>query len=78
MKCEMCGKEIERSKYLNAILCSDECFNKHFWKEIIIDKKEYIVVNGECYFDGGDKPNSTKTMWLGFGGRRFWIIRKRL
>ena len=58
MKCEICGKEIEKSSYSNAILCSSECFGKHFWNEIVKDKNNRIIINGNCYVDGGNKPNA--------------------
>lgn len=51
MKCEICGKEIEKSSYSSAILCSSECFGKHFWNEIVKDKNNRIIINGHCYVD---------------------------
>lgn len=73
MKCVICGKEIEKSCYSNATLCSSKCFHKHFWKEIIAEKDQHIVINGECYCDGGNVDQPNKNSWLGFSGRRFWI-----
>lgn len=73
LNCVICGKTIEKSQYSNAVLCSSACFQKHFWKEIIAEKDKYIVVNGVCYCDGGDKPNPSRHAFLGFAGRRFWI-----
>lgn len=73
MKCVICGKEIAESQFSNAVLCSSECFNKHFWKEIIAEKDKYIIVNSECYCDGGNIDNPDRFMFLGFAGRRFWI-----
>lgn len=73
MKCEICGKEIEKSSYSSAILCSSECFGKHFWNEIVKDKNNRIIINGNCYVDGGNKPNAIHTSWLGFDGNRFNI-----
>lgn len=73
MKCEICGKEIEKSSYSSAILCSSECFGKHFWNEIVKDKNNRIIINGNCYVDGGNKPNAIHTSWLGFEGIEFAI-----
>ncbi|MFR2207335.1 MAG: hypothetical protein ACLS59_07335 [Clostridia bacterium] len=73
MKCEICGKEIEKSSYSSAILCSSECFGKHFWNEIVKDKNNRIIINGHCYVDGGNKPDAIHTSWLGFNGNKFNI-----
>lgn len=73
MRCVICGKEIEKSSYSNAVLCSSECFHKHFWLEIIAEKDKHIIVNGECYYDGGNVDLKSPHGFLGFGGRRFWI-----
>lgn len=73
MKCVVCGKSIAESRHTNAVLCSTKCFNIHFWQEIIANKKRHIVVNGKCYFDGGNVEHPDQYMFLGFGGRRFWI-----
>lgn len=73
MKCEICGKEIEKSSYSNAVLCSSECFYKHFWNEIVKDKENRIIIKGNCYIDGGNKPNETHSSWLGFNGYVFNI-----
>lgn len=73
MKCVICGKEIEKSQYSGDVICSSICFHKNFWKKIISEKDEYIIVNGHCYCDGGDRPNYMKASYLGHAGRRFWI-----
>ena len=49
MKCVICGKEIEKSKYLHKALCSRECFCIDFWNDCLDDKA--IIINGECYHD---------------------------
>lgn len=67
MKCIICGKEIEKSQYANAILCSSECFTVDFWNEVLDDTA--IIINGECYHDAGE----TNSYWKGFGGRHFKI-----
>lgn len=73
MKCVICGKEIEKSQYSNAVLCSGTCFYKHFWNEIVAEKKQHIIINGECYRDGGNVDNPNYYDFLGYSGRRFWI-----
>lgn len=73
MKCEVCGKEIEKSQYMGCVICSGECFQKHFWMEIIKEKDEHIVINGECFCDGGNVDNPSYPRFLGHSGRRFWI-----
>lgn len=70
MKCSICGKEISKSLFNGAILCSDECFNKDFWNKIVLNKQNHIIVNGLCYCDAGDAPNGK---YLGYAGRRFYI-----
>ena len=53
MVCEICGKEIEKSKYSNGIICSSECFDEHFWLSVIrefIDMPEtFAIIDGWCY-----------------------------
>lgn len=73
MKCVICGKEIKQSSYSNAILCSSDCFHKHFWKEIIAEKECHIVIDGKCYCDGGNVESPSPYTFLGFAGRKFWI-----
>ena len=70
MKCVICGKEIEKSMYSNVPLCSSECFHEHFWNDTLDDTA--IIVNGECYHDGGMKPKDY-TGFLGHAGRYFKI-----
>ena len=65
MKCVICGKEIEKSKYLHKALCSRECFCIDFWNDCLDDKA--IIINGECYHDGGEKPSNYRG-FLGFAG----------
>lgn len=70
MKCIICGKEIEKSQYGNAVLCSSECFYENFWNERLDDKA--IIINGECYHDGGKKPKGYSG-FIGCGGKLFKI-----
>ena len=73
VRCEICGKEIEKSKYSGCIICSGECFDKNFWKRIIKEKEKHIIINGVCYCDAGNVDNPLQSMFLGHSGRRFWI-----
>ena len=68
----ICGKEIEKSQYSNAVLCSGTCFYKNFWNEIVAEKEQHIIINGECYRDGGNVDNPNYYDFLGYSGRRFW------
>lgn len=70
MKCIICGKEIEKSRYMNAALCSSECFSVNFWNECLDESA--IIINGECYHDGGKKPKGYNG-FMGHGGRLFKI-----
>lgn len=70
MKCVICGKEIEKSMYSNAVLCSSACFHEHFWDDTLDETA--IIIKGECYHDGGMKP-ANYSGFLGFSGRRFRI-----
>lgn len=71
MKCEICGKEIEKSSYAHADLCSSpECFKTHSWNERLDETA--IIIDGECYHDGGNNPHE-KEKYLGFGGTHFKI-----
>lgn len=70
MKCVICGKEIERSAYMHKTLCSSECFHVDFWNDCLDETA--IIIDGECYHDGGAKPSSYRGD-LGFGGHNFTI-----
>ena len=72
LKCVICGKEIEESCYMNAILCSSKCFEKNYWNEIIKEKEQHVIINGVCYMIGGLLPPNY-TGFAGFGGRMFHI-----
>ena len=57
VRCEVCGKEIEKSQYFGNVLCSGECFTINFWRRIIAEKDKHIVINGVCYCDVGNVDN---------------------
>lgn len=72
MNCIICGKEIKKSSYTNAILCSSECFHINFWNEKVEGKDDPRVVRikGEQYYIGDE--NST-SYCRGYGGAKFKI-----
>ena len=71
-KCKICGKEFEDSPYYdNLHLCSEECHSIDFWNRALDNNA--IIVNGECYHDGGNKPNEKRDYLLGHAGRKFTI-----
>ena len=71
MKCEICGKEIEKSKYWNAVLCSSECYEKHFWLNKIKHKNDLNIarINGVHYYIGEENTYGMR----GFDGAMFII-----
>lgn len=75
MKCVICGKEIEKSSYSNAILCSEECFYEHFWRDVLSDPETILMYNHGVLnaYTVGDE-NST-SYFRGFGGAA-WYIQK--
>ncbi len=73
MRCVICGKEIEKSRYSNAVLCSGKCFDAYFWRKIVAEKNKHIIINGSCYCDAGNIENPSRYEFLGHSGRRFWI-----
>lgn len=79
VKCVVCGKEIEESRYMgDAILCSSECFHVNFWNEKVAKygngtsgyAKTVAIVNGNHYIV---KPDSSDSFFQGHGGRQFKI-----
>lgn len=73
MKCVVCGKEMLKSSYSNAALCSSTCYIRHFWRRIVAEKDKHIFIDGQSYCDGGNVKSPIWVSDLGFGGRRFWI-----
>lgn len=69
IKCCICGKEIEKSQFLGVVLCSSECFHKKFWNDIVNEKDEHLIINGECYYN----ETIPDGIYKGFGGRGFKI-----
>lgn len=71
-KCKICGKEYTDSPYFDSChLCSKECHTIDFWNRALDDKA--IIIDGECYHDGGNRPNETRAYLLGCAGRKFTI-----
>jgi len=70
--CKVCGKKYTESPYYDkCCLCSRECFKIDFWNSNLDEKA--IIVNGECFHDGGNQPNETRSYLLGHSGRVFKI-----
>jgi hypothetical protein len=71
MKCSICNKEIEKSKFTNAILCSNECHNDHFWIEKIKlhDDRTVVVDHTRWHF----QPDDPSAYFKGMGEREFNI-----
>lgn len=66
MKCVVCGKEIKESMFSDDVICSHDCFTKHFWEKTL-DKKA-IIINGECYHIGEESGK-----YCGVGGAKYTI-----
>lgn len=73
MFCEICGREIPRSLYSGATLCSSTCFSIHFWRQICSEKEEHLIIDGECYCLGTPVLSTKPSSMLGYGGRHFTI-----
>lgn len=75
MKCEYCGKEIEKSSYdssINKILCGkNECWDKYYWENKIKEKNDNTVIIDGCMFYIDDEDEKDK--FRGFGGISFKI-----
>jgi hypothetical protein len=72
MNCIICGKEIEKSSFTNAVLCSSECFHINFWNEKVEERDDprIVRVDGKQYYIGNEDDSSH---FRGFGGTRFVI-----
>lgn len=53
------------------IYVQKKCHSVDFWNRALDDRA--IIINGECFHDGGNKPNEKRTYLLGHSGRRFKI-----
>ena len=67
MHCIVCGRQIEKSDYNNASLCSKQCFDRLFWKEVLDDSA--IIIDGKCYHVETERQHGV----LGHAGREFVI-----
>ena len=78
MKCEICGKEIEKSMFYDCIICSSECHHKLYWlekcKQQAEDPYHWTIIDGFSYcFDKKRPIKDSRTDWLGCSGRHFKI-----
>ena len=71
MNCVICNKEIEESKYGNAILCSSDCWHIDFWNEQVDNKDDpkIVRIDGVQYRIGSKNQDSFR----GYSGREFRI-----
>ena len=71
MICEICGKEIEQSKFCSGIICSEECLHEHYWLERVKRKnsKTQAIIDGQVYQIGDENTYGTR----GFDGAKFII-----
>ena len=72
MKCEVCGREIEKSNYATKVLCSHKCFLEDFWNNCL--NEEAIIIDGVCYHAFDEKPDGYNG-FLGYGGKRYYILK---
>lgn len=85
--CEVCGKELEESGYMNANLChagvngqginiitDDDCFSIHLWRERVktFDPNKHAIINGRWYTIGQEEGDKNG-FGRGFGGYKFII-----
>ena len=71
-KCKICDKEFEKSLYhADLHICSSECYRVDFWNQMLDNTA--IIIDGECYHAGRNRPNEKHTNLLGFSGRKFKI-----
>lgn len=76
VKCVICGKEIEKSKYYDTILCSSECFSTNYWNEYAKDMGyRNVIIDGKAYYINSfySENDDRKSSWKGFSGRKFTI-----
>lgn len=72
MKCEVCGKEIEKSSYSHKVLCSSKCFDADYWLDRVKHKDDFTIIDGVCYHIENE---NSKSSFRGFGGKHFTIIK---
>ena len=72
LECEICGKQIEKSQYYDNIICSSECFTKHYWLERVKNKdsKRQVVAKGVVYQISDENDISS---FRGFDGAKLVI-----
>ena len=69
MKCDVCGKVIEKSCYAGGNYCSSECFTAGYWLKRV-NNKNCVIINGTCYFIGDEDSTD---VFRGFDGKQFII-----
>lgn len=71
VKCIICGKELDKSKYTHKDLCSRECFNIDYWNDKIENfNSQNVVIDGKMYKIGSENGSYG---FKGFGGTKIKI-----
>lgn len=76
MICEICGKAFDKLCYSGDFknICSNECFDKKYWNQIIKDKNNRVIIDGTVYwYDKTEPIKGIRGQFLGFCGRLFTI-----
>lgn len=75
LKCQVCGKEIEKSRYAKSTICSSDCFTKNYWNKIVesYDDPRRVIIDGKSFYIEDENPHNG--LPKGFGGRKFIIAR---
>ena len=68
--CEYCGKEFDPKHGYTSTTCSEKCFEETYWRDVL--DEDALIIDGECYHDGGRKPENYEG-FLGHAGKRFVI-----
>lgn len=72
MNCEICGKTIQSSKYLESVICSSECFSAKYWLDRVkrINNPTQVVIDNTVYQIGREDISKESK---GFGGAVHFI-----
>lgn len=68
--CRVCGKEVINHRWTIPI-CSDECFTKDFWNQIVArnNDKHQVVINHKVYYIANENAIGER----GFDGATYYI-----
>ena len=70
--CEICGQQIEKSMFSNAVLCSAKCHTAHYWLERVKNKdsKTQVVIGDTMY---QIEPEDDIGAFRGYDGALFYV-----